>query len=443
MLEVFDVIREAQRELESSAIRSFILSMTHEPIDVLRCLLLAAIKGLVEIRNGTIVNSSLRLVPLVETTDDLEGIDSFLDELFEIKIYEEYLDAMDRFQEIMLGYSDSNKDGGILASNWRLHEAQRAAGRICEKHDVTFQFFHGRGGTIARGGGPTHRAIRARPEPARNGKIKITEQGEVIFFRYFNRDTAERELEDVLSAMLVGFDEPETQPADLPETLPNLADRSKDFYRTLIHESENFRNYFLEASPIRELEWIQIGSRPKSRTGSLEVEDLRAITWNFSWMQNRHILPGWYGVGHALKSAIDDGIVEMKQLRSGYRKWGFFSSFLNNVQMSMAKTDLPIALHYSTLSGKGEKIFENIEEEYERSRQIVLDVTEQDALLEHNPTLRRSIHLRNPYVDPLNFIQLHLLREIRQQKDLQPEDAIIEAFTISVNGIAAGLKNTG
>lgn len=417
--------------------------MTHEPVDMVRCLFLAVLTDLVSVENGTIVDSSIRLVPLVETTDDLRDIDSFLDELFETGVYDEYVNAMDRFQEIMLGYSDSNKDGGILASNWRLHEAQRAAGTVCKDHDVTYQFFHGRGGTIARGGGPTHRAIRARPEPARNGKIKITEQGEVIFFRYFNEDTAERELEDVVSAMLVGFDEPETKPADLPETVPELADRSKHFYRQLVHDSNEFRQYFLKATPIRELDWIQIGSRPKSRTGSLEIEDLRAITWNFSWMQNRHILPGWYGLGHAFESAMDDGEVTLKQLQAGYKQWGFFSSLLNNVQMSMAKTDMPIARHYSKLAGHQRALFERIEDEYERARAIVLEISEQDELLEHNPTLRRSIRLRNPYVDPLNFIQLHLLEEMREREDLQAEDPIIEAFTISVNGIAAGLKNTG
>jgi phosphoenolpyruvate carboxylase len=443
VFETFRVIKRAQDQLEPNAVRSYILSMTHEPIDMLRCLFLAVKSELVQIKNGEIVDASIQLVPLIETTDDLREIDEFFRDLFTIDVYDEYLDTMDRFQEIMLGYSDSNKDGGIFASNWRLHEAQRSAGTVCKQHDVSFQFFHGRGGTIARGGGPTHRAIRARPQPARNGKIKITEQGEVIFFRYFNKDTAQRELEDVISAMIVGMNEPETQPKELPESVPRLADRSKSFYRKLVHESQSFRDYFLTATPIRELDWVQIGSRPKSRTGSLEIEDLRAITWNFSWMQNRHIIPGWYGLGHGFESAIEDDIVTLKQLRKGYRDWGFFSSFLNNVQMSMAKTDLPIATYYSKLAETDESIFDRIKEEYKRARKWVLNITEQDELLDNNPTLKRSIRLRNPYVDPLNFIQLNLLRNMRESDELTEDDPLIEAFILSVNGIAAGLKNTG
>lgn len=444
VLETLRTVNDAQEELEPSCIESVILSMTHDPLDVLRLLYLATYTGLVETEDGRITGTSVKLVPLIETTEDLREIGTFLEELFDVPVYGEYLDAAGRFQEVMLGYSDSNKDGGILASNWLLHRAQRDASRVCRDHDVTFQFFHGRGGTIARGGGPTHRAIRAQPESARNGKVKITEQGEVIFFRYFNPRTAERELEEVLSAVVMSLEEPETSSEPLAETMPELSARSKDHYRQLVHESEAFREYFLTATPIRELNWVQIGSRPSSRTGTLEVENLRAITWNFSWMQNRHIIPGWYGLGHALRSAVEDDLVSWDRLRDAYRNWGFFRSFLNNVQMSMAKTDVDIAGRYAQLAPpKLDDVFTEIKEEYERSREAVLRITGGDELLDSNPTLKRSIKLRNPYVDPLNFIQIKLLRELRGSEEFPEDSPLIEAFTLSVNGIAAGLKNTG
>lgn len=444
VLETLRVIRHAQETLEPDCIRSYILSMTHDPEDILNCLFLARLAGLVDINDGTITDSSIKLVPLIETVDDLDGIDEFLDELFSYEVYNQYLNTRNRFQEIMLGYSDSNKDGGIVSSNWLLHQAQRKTARTCEAHDVTFQLFHGRGGTIARGGGPTYRAILAQPEGARNGKVKITEQGEVIFFRYFNNEIARRELEQVFSAVTMSLHEPERETAALAEVFPEISKQSLEKYRGLVYRNEDFQSYFRKATPIRELNWVRIGSRPTSRTGGLDVEDLRAITWNFSWMQNRHILPGWYGLGTAFHSTVEDGHVDWPTLRTGYENWPFFTSLIDNVQMSMAKADMGIARDYSRLAGDRAGLFETIVDEYRRARRALLKITDQEELLEHNPTLRRSIALRNPYVDPLNFIQQNLLQDIRSVEDeAEPDETLIEAFILSVNGIAAGLKNTG
>ncbi|MFB6345225.1 MAG: phosphoenolpyruvate carboxylase [bacterium] len=444
VVDTFRVIAHAQEQLEPACIQSFILSMTHHPIDMVYCLFLAYLTGLVETDGGRITDASIQLVPLVETVEDLEGVDRFLDELFSVEAYDQYLDTMDRFQEIMFGYSDSNKDGGITASNWMLHQAQRKASRTCRTHNVTFQFFHGRGGTIARGGGPTYRAILAQPLEARNGRVKITEQGEVIFFRYFNRSIARRELEQVISAVTMGMSRQNQENYQPDWSFSKIAERSLKTYRRLVHESEAFEEYFLQATPIEELQWVSIGSRPKSRTGSLAVNDLRAITWNFSWMQNRHILPGWYGLGSSFQSAVEDGLVDWSDLQSAYKDWGFFTSLINNVQMSMAKADMEIARNYSELAINHRDVFQTIRDEYERSREVILRVSEQDKLLENNPTLRRSIELRNPYVDPLNFIQHDLLGTIRESDDQTDlDDTLLEAFVLSVNGIAAGLKNTG
>ena len=263
-------------------------------------------------------------------------IDEFLEDRFRNEGYNELLDATDRFQEVMLGYSDSNKDGGILSSNWLLYRAQKKVGNICEEHDVDFQIFHGRGGTIARGGGPTHKAILAHPVESRSGKIKITEQGEVIFFRYFNRELAQRELEQVVSAMVLGQFGEGTSQDEQPKPMNTLAEHSLDAYRELVYENDDFVDYFQESSPLHELEWIRAGSRPASRSDSMAIEDLRAITWGFSWMQNRHILPGWYGLGTALNRGVDDGTVTWEDLSQMVSEWPFFETLLDNVQMSLA-----------------------------------------------------------------------------------------------------------
>jgi len=445
VMETFEMIDDAQEYVDEDCIHQYILSMTHDPSDLLCCVLLAKEAGLLEVEEGRICSSQIKFVPLVETIYDLQEVQSFLDDLFSLDIYDDLLDETDRFQEIMIGYSDSNKDGGILSSSWLLYRSQKNIASICEEHDVEFRIFHGRGGTIARGGGPTYRAILAQPEPAKNGRIKITEQGEVIFFRYFNKHLAQREFEQLTSAMLMSQVEETGEPEGVPEVMDDLADRSLRNYRELIYETDDLFTYFQEATPIQELEWIHAGSRPKSRSDTNNIEDLRAITWVFSWMQNRHLLPGWYGLGQSLAEAMDDDLISMDELKELYEEWLYFRSIINNIQMSMAKTDMKIARVYSRLTDDpdlGERIFDHVRSEYQRTRDLLLEITGQETLLENNYVLRRSIMLRNPYVDPLSYIQVHLLQQIREDGDEVDED-LIEAFTLSVNGIAAGLKNTG
>ncbi len=398
-----------------------------------------------KVKDGRIESSQIKFVPLIETVFDLQEVYSFLDDLFSLDIYDDLLDVTERFQEIMIGYSDSNKDGGILSSSWLLYRSQKNVAKICEEHDVDFRIFHGRGGTIARGGGPTYRAILAQPDPAKNGRIKITEQGEVIFFRYFNKHLAQREFQQLTSAMLMSQVKGSGEPEGIPEVMDELADRSLQNYRELIYETDDLFTYFQEATPIRELEWIHAGSRPKSRSDTNNIEDLRAITWVFSWMQNRHLLPGWYGLGRSLEEGMDDGLITMDELKDLYRNWPYFRSIINNIQMSMSKTDMKIARVYSELTRDpdlGERMFEHVLEEYHKTRELILEITGQEKLLEQNYVLRRSIMLRNPYVDPLSYIQVHLLQQIRGS-DGEVDEDLIEAFTLSVNGIAAGLKNTG
>lgn len=444
VLATFEVISTAKQEIDPDCIETYILSMTHDPSDVLACIYMARLAGLIEVRDGKITNSQIIFAPLIETVTDLEVIDEFLEDLFSIDGYNELLDATGRFQEIMLGYSDSNKDGGILSSNWLLYRAQKKVGKICDRYDVDFQIFHGRGGTIARGGGPTYKAILAHPEESRSGKIKITEQGEVIFFRYFNQELAQRELEQVVSAMVLGLHGKGTSVSEQPEPMTVLANYSLDAYQKLVYENEEFVEYFQQSTPLHELEWIQAGSRPASRSDTMAIDDLRAITWGFSWMQNRHIIPGWYGLGTALNRGVENQIVTWKELSTMVDEWPFLETLLDNVQMSLAKTDMEIARIYKKLvddSEMADRIFSNIKEEYDRTRNAINRITGQEKILENNYALRRSIMLRNPYVDPLSYIQRQLLEQIRSNDDV-PEE-LIEAFTLSVNGIAAGLKNTG
>ncbi len=441
----FAMIADGQEYIDEDCIHYYILSMTHEPSDLLCCVLLAKEAGLVEVEDGEIRASRIRFVPLVETVYDLQEVRSFFDDLYSIEIYDSLLNETDRFQEIMIGYSDSNKDGGILSSSWLLYRSQKRIANICDEYDVDFRIFHGRGGTIARGGGPTYRAILALPEQAKNGRIKLTEQGEVIFFRYFNQHLAQRELQQLTSAMIMSQVQETPEPEGGLEVMSQLADRSLENYRELIYNTDKLFRYFQEATPIQELEWIHAGSRPKSRSDTNNIEDLRAITWNFSWMQNRHILPGWYGLGSSLKEGVEAGVVTMDELSELYMEWPYFRSVLNNIQMSMSKTDMNIARMYADELVEDESVkdvFSHIKSEYERTRDLILDITGQEKLLEHNYVLRRSIMLRNPYVDPLSYIQVHLLENIRAQGRDVDED-LIEAFTLSVNGIAAGLKNTG
>ena len=361
-------------------------------------------------------------------------------------------------QEIMLGYSDSSKDGGYLAANWNLYMAQKNLHCAREKHGIRIKFFHGKGGTIDRGGGESHQAILGQPYSAGDGLIKLTEQGEVISQKYANPMVAKRNLEQLISAVIVSNlvtrqeIKHNTKIKGWEEHLRVLSQDAFVFYRQLVFETPGFLDFYHEATPISILKISKIGSRPASRgNDERSFEELRAIPWVFSWVQSRYIISAWYGIGHALRNYIDErGEKGLEQLQEMYRQWPFFKSMIHNVQASLAKTDLYIAQLYADIiedETLRARIHEAISEEYERSVGVVLEISGQKELLDYHKVLQEAIKLRNPYVDPLNYIQVRFLKEKKALGDSAAADAkrakIDEILLLTVNGIASGMKSTG
>jgi phosphoenolpyruvate carboxylase len=345
----------------------------------------------------------------------------------------------------MLGYSDSNKDGGMLSSAWEIYKAHRALHEVASQCGVKLRLFHGRGGTVGRGGGPTHRAIVAQPRGAFSGSLKLTEQGEVLYWKYSDATLAARNLELMVAASLEALTRPDGQTSS-PEWETAMEEMSHEafvFYRERIAENPEVLTYFEEATPVEELEHARIGSRPARRSPARGLKDLRAIPWVFGWMQSRHVLPGWFGVGYALERFVGtDGERELL-LKGMIERFPFFSDLIGNVEIGMAKADLAIARRYASLVNDEElreRVFGMIVEEFERTHRIILRLTGQKELLSGNPVLARSIRLRNPYVDPLSLIQYSLLR--RKRAGEVSED-LNYALAATINGIAAGLRNTG
>jgi phosphoenolpyruvate carboxylase len=364
----------------------------------------------------------------------------------------------------MLGYSDSSKDGGILTSAWEIYQAQRWLAALGLRHSIAITLFHGRGGAIGRGGGPIYEAILGQPPGTVNGRIRITEQGEMLSFKYGLHAIALRSMELVVAGVVqssLSSDKPDEEPEEWSTIMNRLSTNAYARYRRLIYEDPEFLRYFEQATPIRELGWLNIGSRPLRRTQGSSIEELRAIPWVFSWMQSRYVLPSWFGVGGALEEYIAENPERLTQLQQMYREWPFMSAFLDNLQMTLSKSDMHIARHYSSLVEDAtlrQRISDEIEQEYERTRRLLLMIVEDEALLDNRPVLQRSIHLRNPYVDPLSYFQVALLRRLRtlgdplildeaaQQttSDQERERArLTQAVLLTINGIAAGLRNTG
>jgi len=423
--------------------------MTSSAADVWDVLLLGRQAGLVEVRKGE-PRSSFDVIPLFETLDDLEAGPGIMQELFADPLYRRILSSREEFQEVMLGYSDSVKDGGYVAANWALFLAQKKLAGVAEKCGVRLSLFHGKGGTIDRGGGQSHRSIEAQPFAAPGGRLRITEQGEVISLKYANPAIAERNLEQlvtaVLHAHLLHFRRVEAE--QIPEWekhAQELAASSRAFYRQLVYETPGFVSYFRQATPMDLIERIRLGSRPSRRFHTDNLRDLRAIPWVFAWTQSRHLLPAWYGLGFALgKFIVDHAPNGLHLLRRMYHGWPFFTILINNAEASLAKTDLYIASRYASLvrpRNLAASIFGRIREEYERSVRGVLEVSGSTQLLERQPVLAESIRLRNPYVDPLNFLQTRFLEKWRRAPDQQPE--ILHLLQITVGGIAFGMKSTG
>jgi phosphoenolpyruvate carboxylase len=449
VLEEFSALKEIQARDGEAAAHRYILSMTSSAADVWDVLLLGRYAGLVKIRKDE-PQSSFDVIPLFETLDDLEAGPEIMQALFADPLYRGILKSRNEFQEVMLGYSDSVKDGGYVAANCALFRAQKRLACVAEKCGVRLSLFHGKGGTIDRGGGQSHRSIEAQPFAAPGGRLRITEQGEVISLKYANPAIAERNLEQlvtaVLHAHLLHFRRVEAdQVPEWEKYAQELAASSRAFYRELVYETPGLVPYFRQATPIDLIERIRLGSRPSRRFHTDNLGDLRAIPWVFAWTQSRHLLPAWYGLGYALQKFIGDHAPDgLHLLRRMYKGWPFFTILIDNAEASLAKTDLYIAGRYAALvrpQSLAVSIFGRIREEYERSVRGVLEVSGSTRLLERQPVLAESIRLRNPYVDPLNFLQTRFLEKWRRAPDRQPE--ILHLLQITVGGIAFGMKSTG
>ena len=449
ILETFDQIKQVEDSAESP-VESFILSMARGASDVLGVQFLARRASLLEIDDeGRCTENRLNVSPLFETIDDLEGAPEVLRRLLEDPFYRSTLEKRGDLQEIMLGYSDSGKDAGYVASNWALYKAQRALSAVAREYGVKLRLFHGRGGTVGRGGGPSYDAILAQPPGTVGGLIRITEQGEVISYKYSMPGLARRNLDTVLAAVLeASAEDREQEPKkEWVEAIERLSASSSETYRKLVYEDEDFYAFFSGASPIGELSLVNIGSRPSKRVENPDVESLRAIPWVFAWTQNRFLLPSWYGAGTALATFIDNADGGLDLLREMYRGWPFFRTLVDFMQMTLAKSDLRIAEAYSTLVEDPEvreRLWERTSEEHQMSMRSLLHITEQKHLLDNTPILQRSVRLRNPYVDPLSYIQVSLLRRLRSLPEDSPErEAIAHPLLLTIAGISSGLLNTG
>jgi phosphoenolpyruvate carboxylase len=445
LLDSLRMVSDLKRDYPPEAIRSYVISGTQSASDVTALLSLAELSG-VQVASINESDPGMMPVPLFESIEDLRNCTAVCRSLWTSSDYARLLDSWDRRQEVMLGYSDSNKDGGMLTSTWEIFKAHRALHRVAAECNVKLTLFHGRGGTVGRGGGPTHHAIIAQPQGAFTGQIKITEQGEVMNWKYSDRVLAERNLELMIAASLETLsrsDNVEDLDQESEVALEKMSHDAFEFYREKIVENEAILTYFEEATPVRELEHMRIGSRPTRRGARRGLGDLRAIPWVFGWMQSRHVVPAWFGVGFALERYSEKSSNSAKVLGKLMTQFPLFIELIANVEMGLAKADLSIARLYAGLVSDPvlrERVFGMLFEEFERTKAVVLRLTGQTALLEKNPVLARSIRLRNPYVDPLSLIQVELLQRKRRGED---NDNLNYALAATINGIAAGLRNTG
>jgi phosphoenolpyruvate carboxylase len=480
-IETFRMIRRLQEEFGPDICRTYVISMCHDATDLLEVLLLSKEAGLFDPATGS---STLEVVPLFETVNDLKRAPAIMTELFELTLYRQYLASHNTaiaaaphahvvknaegetvppvLQEVMLGYSDSNKDSGFLSSNWEIYKAQQSLKQAAEKYGVVLRIFHGRGGSVGRGGGPAYEAILAQPGHSINGRIKITEQGEVVASKYALPELALYNLETITAAVIQASLLHSTMDNIMPwhDIMEKLSTRSREQYRALIYEQEDFADFFHHVTPIQEISQLQISSRSARRPNQVQqkktIDSLRAIPWVFSWTQSRFLLPAWYGVGTALNDFLNENETDhLSLLRYFYYKWPFFKMVISKVEMTLSKVDLQIGHHYvHQLSDpedivRFERLFEQIAQEYYLARDLILNITGHKRLLDGDPGLQRSVQLRNGTIVPLNFLQVLLLKRLRQTQNAvtfgptTSKAELLRGALLTINGIAAGMRNTG
>ena len=465
---VFRMLHRLQEEFGQRICHSYVISMSHTASDLLEVMLLAKETGLADPLAGT---ASLLVVPLFETVEDLQRAPDVMKGLFETELYRKLLPEVGNqqqpLQELMLGYSDSNKDSGFLSSNWEIHQAQIALQELASSHNVALRLFHGRGGSVSRGGGPAYQAILAQPSGTLQGRIKITEQGEVLASKYSLPELALYNLETVTTAVVQNSlvtNQLDATPSG-NQLMSRVATRSREHYRALVHDNPDLVAFFQQVTPIEEISKLQISSRPARRkTGARDLSSLRAIPWVFGWTQSRFLLPSWFGVGTALAAEVDSDPEQLDLLRRLHQRWPFFRMLISKVEMTLSKVDLDLAHHYMNSLGKEEQreafeaIFQVIADEYERTLKLVLAITGQERLLGADQNLQLSVDLRNRTIVPLGFLQVALLRRLRDQNRQPPmsespgvpEDRrtysrseLLRGALLTLNGIAAGMRNTG
>jgi phosphoenolpyruvate carboxylase len=441
--DVIGSIRVLKRAIElfgAEAAGVYVISMTHDLSDIIEVMVFQHLVGV-----------ALDIAPLFETLDDLEAAPGILNQMFDYEPYWKHLNSRHNHQQIMLGYSDSNKDCGYLTANWALFQAQESISDVCKKRGLGLTLFHGRGGSIARGGGPAAKAILAQPCGCYDAKIRVTEQGEVLSTRYHDPDLAFRIIEQMAYGVLLGAEAAQKE-AQVPETwraaMTEMSKLAYQAYEALVHKDPEFIEFWKIATPIEEIGGLKLGSRPTFRRATKSVEDLRAIPWVFSWMQSRFVFPGWYGLGSALEQFAAKGPEQAELLRAMYKEWMFFKATVDNAQLTLLKADMRIASHYALLvpdEAIRVRIFDIIAEEFSRTEHAILAITGQKALLEREPVLAKSVQLRNPYIDPLNYIQVEMIRRLRGLEDKTSEEAgaLRAVIELTINGVSGGLKNTG
>ncbi|QGH33919.1 phosphoenolpyruvate carboxylase [Gracilibacillus salitolerans] len=452
VINTFRMIKQAQDTFGLRAIEVYLISMTDNVSDLLEVLVLAKEAGLYRVYPDGKVVSRIHVAPLLETIDDLKNGPEMIKKLFDIPLYRKHLGARGNLQEVMLGYSDSSKDGGNITANWELYQAQQEIHDIASSYGVKLKYFHGRGGSLGRGGGPLYSSLLSQPAVTLGDGVKITEQGEVLSSRYLLEDIAYRSLEQATSTLLTGImglndDNTNMKPSqEEVDAMSVISEYALKKYQSLVFEDPGFIKYFNQATPLHELGDLNIGSRPMKRKGSDRFEDLRAIPWVFAWTQSRQLLPAWYAAGTGFKKYLDDtGNLEL--LKKMYEKWPFFNATINNLQMALTKADIQTAQEYANMMQDNEissRIFNSIKEEYAQTKEIIIKITGQEELLDNRQNIKDSVRLRNPLVDPLNLLQVQLVSQLRSQGEEsdQYDELLMEAL-LTINGVAAGLRNTG